>query len=346
MKILTSIVLFFIAFTSFGQQKIEDIINQEYEQGHFNGSVLVVQKDKKVAELYRGYANFQFKVPIDANTRFPIASVTKLFTSLLILQLHEKGDLHFDDKIGKYVDGLPADCQDIKISQLLIHRSGLKNEPIKAYLSIYKLDDYIKNFVTKSTDTGKFNYNNVDFILLSKVIEKITKLSYAKAVRSYILSKISMDNSGFVTDDDIVQNLAYGYHNYTFGKGKPTDTLYNDRRYIDNYYGAGQIYSTINDLYKLIIALKTNKLISEKTKQTYLVKAQSNDFIKWINGAPTYGFYINQTGKPFITRSGSIDGFNSEIIADPSFNNVVIILCNTDTGNIDQLSEKLFGAIN
>ena len=345
--------LFFILFISsfcFAQnEQIDSIINKENKLGHFNGSILVIKKGKVITDLNKGFSNFQFKVPIGHNTKFPIASTTKLFTAIEILQLKEKGKLNLDDKISEYIDSLPKNCAKITVSDLLLHKSGLANEPIKAYLSKYKLDNFIKDFVKRnqSPDSIDFNYNNLDYILLSKIIEKVTNLTFSKAIKSQILEPLRLINTGFVDESEIIPNLAYGYHNYTFGRGKPREKLYNDSRFISNYYGAGKMYSTTWDLYHFIQALRNDKLISEESRIKYLTKKQDNNYIDWLQGYPTFGFFLDDKtySFPILRRGGNIDGFNSEIITDKKFNRIVIILCNTDTANLKEISNKIFSLI-
>src|SRR5690554_3384173 len=159
----------------FGQNHIEELLDQEFEKGHFNGSVLW-SDNGEVFQFHKGFSNIQFEVEINDKTRFSIASVTKLFTSLAVLQLMEKGKLDLNHTIDKYIANLPENSKKIKIYDLLTHHSGLENEPIKAVVEKFSIDEYIRNFVRKAPDDSlKFNYNNVDFILLSKLIENITK---------------------------------------------------------------------------------------------------------------------------------------------------------------------------
>ena len=340
MKILLTICLF-LPLGLLGQNNIQEIINQEYEKGHFNGTVLYVD-GKQVQKINKGFANIQFGVEIDDQTRFPIASITKLFTSLAILQLQEKHLIDLKDSIGKFIPNLPEECKDITIQELMIHHSGLKNEPIKAVVNKYTIDGYIKEFVKKlPNDTLKFNYNNVDFILLSKVIETVTNKSFSKSIEDLILKPLHMANTGFVSESEVIKNLAYGYHNYTFGKGAKNETLFNDNRYISNYYGAGAIYSTTEDLYKLLLAIKDNKLISEKSKLQFLLKPQTNDQVDWLSGKPTFGFYFDDKTNVY-RRSGSIDGFNAEIMVNKNFDKILIILCNTDTANLSDLANNIY----
>jgi len=228
----------------------------------------------------------------------------------------------------------------------MTHHSGLENEPIKAVMNKYSIDDYIRNFVKKSSnDTLKFNYNNVDFVLLSKVIENITKKTFSQSIEDMIIQPLKLENTGFVSENDIIKNLAYGYHNYSFGEGEKDEPLFNDRRYISNYYGAGGMYSTTEDLYKFLLALKDNKLISEKSKNEFLLKPQADNFVDWLSGKPTFGFYFDDK-KNVYRRSGSIDGFNVEIIVNKDFDKILIILCNTDTADLQTLANRIYLKLN
>jgi len=344
MKSLLSIFLFLPLFL-FGQNDIQEIIDQEYEKGHFNGSVLYSDR-KETYKINKGFANMQFDVKIDDKTRFPIASITKLFTSLALLKLQEQGIIDFNSTVGKYLPNLPKNCHAITIKDLLIHHAGLENEPIKAVVNKYSMDDYLKEFVVKSpNDTLAFKYNNVDFVLLSKIIETVTNKSFSKSIEDLIIKPLKMKNTGFVSEKEIIKNLAYGYYNYSFGEGNKNEPLFNDRRYISNYYGAGAVYSTTEDLHKLLMAIKGNTLIKEKTKLDFLLKPQTDDYVDWLSGKPTVGLYFDSNANVY-RRSGSIAGFNAQIIINKSFDKILIMLCNTDTADLLKLANKIFFAKN
>lgn len=153
----------------------------------------------------------------------------------------------------------------------------------------------------------------------------MTSRAFSEAIQLQILTPLKMENTGFVDESAIISNLAYGYHNYSFGSGNASDPLFNDRRHISNYFGAGAMYSTTEDLYKLIKALKSDKLISKKSRIEYLVRPQKKIYIDWLEGEPTYGFYLDDKSYsyPILRRSGNIDGFNSEIMTDKDFNKLL-----------------------
>ncbi|OKL40133.1 serine hydrolase domain-containing protein [Pontibacter flavimaris] len=347
MKQLILLAFLLISHIAYSQGEIESVIDAEYEAGRFNGALLAIKEGRVVAKINRGSANLQFTVPITDQTRIPIASMTKTFTAILTLQMHEKSFLKLEDKISKYVSDLPPGCQDITILALLTHSSGLKNEPLQAYTTRASTEDYLKKYVTRK-DTGtvsSFNYNNVDYIVLSRILEIVSQKSYAELLRSNILQPLGMENTGVIVESEVIPNLAYGYHNYTFGSGSKQDTLYNDPLvYLSNYAGAGAVYSTTVDLNKLVQALKTNKLLSVKSKSSFLTKPQKSKFIEYARGYPTIGFYLNDKtfSKPVMERRGSINGFNSLLLMDKDFKNGVIILTNTDTGDLEEIGDKVY----
>ncbi len=154
-----------------------------------------------------------------------------------------------------------------------------------------------------------------------------------------------MDDTGVISESEIISNLAYGYHNYTFGSGNKQDTLYNDPLvYLSNYAGAGAVYSTADDLFTLVLSLKTNKLLAAKTISTFLTKPQNDEYIDYARGYSTIEFYYNNKtfSKPVLERRGSINGFSSLLLIGKNFDNVVIVLANTDTGDLEQIGDKIY----
>ena len=343
-------LLALLAFTTqaFGQNKIAALATAEYKAHHFNGTILAAKNGHVVSQVEKGKANLQFGVPIASDTRFPIASMTKLFTGILALQLVEKAQLELNAKASTYLPDLPAACQRITIMELLTHCSGLKNEPVKAYQTAYSTTEFVRNFVLNDSSnvSHAFNYNNVDYIVLTRILETITKKSFANLVQSNILIPLQMHDSGIITESRVIPRLAYGYHNYTFGKGSSKDTLLNDRRYISNYAGAGALYSTATDLYKLVEGLKAYKLLSAKTTEAYLLKPQQTTFLDYARGYPAIGFFYNDKtfAIPVLERRGSIDGFNSVLLTNKEFSKVVIILTNTDQGDLEKLGDKVYNS--
>ncbi|OWP64048.1 hypothetical protein CDA63_06175 [Hymenobacter amundsenii] len=343
------LVLLLLPWPVAAQHPVEDILAAEAAAGRFSGAALVVQHGRVVARVNRGRANWQFAVPVTDSTRFPIASMTKTLTALLVLQLQEQGRLKLTDKAAAYLPDLPPDCRNVTLLSLLTHYSGLKNEPVNVYTTRLPTAEFVRTYVVRdeAKPTPVFNYNNVDYILLTRVLEVVSGKSFPVLLQEAILTPLDMKNTGVLTDSRIVPNLAYGYHNYTFGEGNPKEPLQNDSRELSNYAGAGAVYSTVGDLAKLVEALQTNRLLRPQTTQRLLTQPQQPDFLDYTRGRPTIGFYYNDRTfpRPVLERRGSIDGFNSLLLTTPDFTTAVIILCNTDTGDLEKIGDAVYGAI-
>lgn len=347
MRLLLAIFIL-LSSPAFSQRRIATIM-EEAAARRFSGTGLIAQHGKVLAHIHKGFANHQFSVPMTASTRLPIASVTKLFTAILVLQLCEKSQLHLSDSVGQYLNDLPTNCRDITILQLLTHYSGLKNEPAQAYASPYLPAEFIQKFVVRKEEppAAAFNYNNTDYILLTHLLEVVAKKKYAELVQENILNPLRMHNSGLISETRIIPRLAYGYHNYSFGDGPAKQPLKNDAPfYLSNYAGAGAMYSTTADLLKLVQALKENKLLNSKSK-ALLTTPQQKGFVEYARGYPAIGFYCNDKTfrKTALERRGSINGFNAVLLTDKAFNKAVILLANTDNANLEVIGDQLYAEL-
>lgn len=315
----------------------------------FSGTGLVAHGGRVLVRVHQGWANRQFAVPMMDSTRLPIASVSKLFTAILVLQRCEKAQLYLADKVGRYLPDLPPSCRDITIMQLLTHYSGLQNEPALAYTRPYLPAEFVREFVVRKAGppAPAFNYNNTDYILLTHLLEVLTGKSYRELLQESILKPLQMNSSGVISEALIIPGLAYGYHNYSFGDGPPDAPLKNDPPlYLSNYAGAGAIYSTAADLLKLVQALKANKLLNAQTT-ALLTTPQQNGFVEYARGYPAIGFYCNDKtfSQLVLERRGSINGFNSVLLTDKGFNKVVVLLANTDAANLEAIGDQFYAEL-
>lgn len=346
--LLTSLFLIANTCICFAQERPDAPLQNDAGR-RFSGTGLLVQQGQVLVQLHQGFANRQFAVPMADTTRLPIASVTKLFTAILVMQCCEKSQLRLADKVGRYLPELSADCRAITILQLLTHFSGLKNEPLQAYASPYTPAEFVRKFVARKEGlpAAAFNYNNLDYIVLTRVLEVVAHKSYAALLQERILAPLKMNRSGVVTEDRIIPGLAYGYHNYSFGAGQPDQPLRNDPPiYLSNYAGAGAVYSTAADLLKLVQALAENKLLTPQTTALFTTPQQKG-FVEYARGYPALGFYCNDKtfSQTVLERRGSINGFNSVLLTDKAFRKVVILLANTDAADLEALGDQLYAKL-
>ncbi|KEQ29372.1 hypothetical protein N180_07440 [Pedobacter antarcticus 4BY] len=358
-KFLFIIISIFISFNVKAQliaRSIDSILTTYVKNGQFDGSILIGKGSKVIYAHQYGLANRQFHVPITSTTKFPVASITKLYTAILILKLQEEKKLDINKTIDQYIpDILPESSTKITIKQLLTHTSGLPKEKIAAYKTRFNITEFIeKNIVdTLLTKPGtRYDYNNVNYILLGAIIESVSGKNWRQVLSEKIIQPLSLENTGLIQTDSVINNLAYGYHNYAFGD-LPAKPLKNDAFiYMENYATAGAIFTTPEELFKLHLALAENKLLNSTSKK--LMYAPEIN-LGLVDGTPyfvTLGSYYGsrqfkgQT-KPIdvIERTGNINGFNTIYIQLPLTKETIIIFCNTDAGDLNTITDELLNIL-
>lgn len=169
------------------QKKIDNYLKETIETNEIPGAAVAVIKNGKVIyQQYYGKGSIEENTPVDQNSIFRLYSATKLITTVAVFQLIERNKISLDDKISKYVLDLPKEWQEVKIKNLVTHSSGLPD--------IVKFEDipYSLNESEKWTrlykkpmefQTGDhYSYNQTNYCLLTKIIEKITGSSFEEFV--------------------------------------------------------------------------------------------------------------------------------------------------------------------
>jgi len=253
---------------------IENYLSERVRSDKFSGTVLVARDTKILFEHAYGFADKRFNTPNRIETKFNLGSINKFFTRLAIAQLVESGKLSFDDLIIKLLPDYPnkTAAGSVTIKQLLEMTSGLGDFFNAKYEAtpkenIRSLHDYLSLF---ADDTLLFQpgtrrqYSNAGYIVLGLIIEKITGKDYYTYMRENVFKRAGMLNTDSYPMDEITPNLATGYTH------PDTDST----KWISNIYtapgrgsSAGGGYSTIDDLFKFIQALRNGKLLSPKYSQ-------------------------------------------------------------------------------
>jgi len=348
------IVLFiFIVFAGnlFGQPTTLDSFIDSFTLKHnFNGTILVQQKSGKTFQKSFGMANFQLSVPNKIETKYKIASITKLFTSVLIMQLVEKGAIDLNKTIKNYLPDYKGEGADkVTIHQLLNHTSGMANiDTVKSMESALRngiplyqkprttdelLSDYCSDKLVNIP--GKvFDYNNADYIVLGKMIEKITGKSYEQVVNENILQYLKMKDTGLLYQKDIINNLADTY----FFRDDLRKLVPDLPVYIENWYAAGSMYSTVNDLLLFSNALFGHQLLKEAS----LTRMFTSGLDEYGYGVWVYENYkIKDKVFRIVKRPGRIMGAQSMLFHILGDGSTIIILSNTGTTSLDDFAAEI-----
>jgi CubicO group peptidase (beta-lactamase class C family) len=350
MRFKHSIIIVFLfvgvcnAYSQTKAQKIDELMTAYNKLEQFNGTVLIAERGKIIYEKGFGFANMQWKIPNKPDTRFLLASVSKQFTAMLILQLVNKNLVRLDSKISDYLNYYPKTTGDkITVHQLLTHTSGIPD--------ITNFPDFDEKYAHQNFKTKEllalfyslplefepgtaYSYSNSGYSVLAAIIEAVTDKPYKQVLKEFITVPLEMNNTGWADNKVVIKNYAFGYQ-WAALDG------YINAAYFDNSIslGAGGIYSTVDDMYKWDQALYTNKLIPDSLKQR-MVTPYKNNY--------GYGFSIWKWENPntkdsltFIEHGGANAGFNTLIFRSVNDKNLIILLTNTNEAKLTFIRNRI-----
>ncbi len=312
--------------------RLDEIMKAYHSYNMFDGAVLVAENGKEIYKAAFGMANREWNIPNATDTKFMIGSVSKPVTAMLMLIQVQKGLIGLDKTIADYLPefaGKPA--AKITIRQLLSHSSGMPNyDIIKDFFprisrQNFTREDYVKVYMDSALafEPGtRYFYSSWGFFTLGYIMERVTGKSYSQLMKEDIFDKTGMNSSGSYFHTQIVPKRATGY-DYSFGGYTSSD--FRDQ---SNTMGTGDLYSTVEDMFKFHLAISNNSLINKKLTDEMLAP-----------GLPpaNYGFgWFNKNFKHTTTDSvaaifhlGTVEGFISFMLRIPSTNSMVVILCNS-----------------
>jgi CubicO group peptidase (beta-lactamase class C family) len=282
---------------------VDSFLQQKMKELRIPGmQIAVVQNGKIIFSKSYGYANLQDSVPVNKRSVFAINSCTKAFTGVAIMQLVEEGKVDLDAPVSRYVDDLPAAWQTVTIKQLLIHVSGIPEvlhffDPVTHGLGKQTEDivwEKVKAQPMQSKTGEQFSYNQTNYVLLGKVIEKLTGKPFAQIFRERQFQIAGMQSTLFGDSRDVIPHFAptYRYQKITDGEGKYTAN-YTEFPFFQRT-GSG-LNSTAEDMANWIIALQQGKLLKSKTSLMTLWKQGAYN-----DGTPTQwalGFGITKPSR-------------------------------------------------
>jgi CubicO group peptidase (beta-lactamase class C family) len=310
---------------------LETLANQD----KFSGVVLIARDGKPVFEKAYGLADKAKNIPNNAETRFNLGSMNKMFTAVAIAQLAEAGKLSFDDTVGKHLSAYPNKdvANKVTIHQLLTHTSGLgsywnaKFDAKKA--TIKSVSDYLALFADEplAAEPGKkFQYSNSGFIVLGAIVEKVSGQNYYDYVKEHIYKPAGMKSTDAFEMTANTPNLAMGYTNEG-GDGEAQGPRHENTASRPNKGGpAGGGYSTVEDLLRFHIALQGHKLLSQK--YTDLITTGKVDMGR---AKYAYGFgdeVVN--GTRIFGHNGGAPGIGSDLSMYPELGYTSVVMTNYD----------------
>jgi len=340
------------AVTTAGAAAIDKVMADELATRKMAGAVVGVLKDGKIV-LVKGYgmADLEDGQAVKLDTIFRIGSVTKQFTSAMLLMLVERGQLSLSDPISKYFPDFPH-AEGITVRHLLNHTSGIHSYTDQAFWEAksslgvrmwraHTMPELVAGIAAQHNLTDfpvgtDYRYNNSAYVMAGALVEKLTGKPYAVALDEMIAKPLGLTDTAYDDELTIVPRRAKGY-------GLRDDKLANaESLSVSISGGAGGIRSTATDMLRWHHALFGGKLLKSESLAVMTEPAKLND------GRPTsqarkpdakgnppmdYGLGLalgTRDGRRVIGHGGAINGFASGLYTFPDRRTTIVVLANTD----------------
>lgn len=294
----------------------------------FNGVTLVASGDQIILLKAYGLAQVNEQEEMTVDHQFQIASVSKSFVAVSILQLVEAGKLTLDQTIDKYFPDMP-NAELITIHQLLTHTSGLySGDDLTNYSQVTTVDEIIAPAFKSSNlyyeEPGTYSiYSNLGYDVLGAIIEQVSGQTYADYIEEHVLIPAGMTQSGLNMEGLVLENMATAY-NGNISEGDEAKVLHPSFG-----YSSGGLHSTAMDLYKYDRALHSNLLISQ---ESYHLMTQESSKV----GTKSYGYgwYVNTGVEDTVSHPGNLIGWHSMLLRHQEDKVTVILLTNHDENDM------------
>ncbi len=312
-------------------------------------SMGIVYGGKLVYERSFGYADTKKKKKANKSTLYHIASISKTFTAVAIMQLVEEGKLHLDDKVIDYLPWFKGgeknkNAKNITIRQILSHTAGLFRDGDSPHWETGNFPKDLKRSFGLSSlvfeNATRFKYTNYGFSIMGLVIEKVSGMKYGDYITKKILKSLKMDTSApdYLST---LSNVATGY-----GREIPDQKRKIFRHFKTNSYApATGFLSNVVDLAKYLAALAFDgkeKLLNRESKKEIMRPHEKT------GGDEEYGlglgvFHIGK--RKIIEHGGGFNGFITQILLDPMTGIGVIVLTNSLSSSASGIARGTLNAI-
>ncbi|WP_313662578.1 serine hydrolase domain-containing protein [Cellulosimicrobium cellulans] len=263
----------------------------------FSGVVRIERDGDPLFERAYGVASRRWGVPVRTSTRFDVASVTKLFTAVAVLQQVGEGRLGLDDRIHDHVDLAGTTIPSgVTVRHLLTHTSGIADdadeEAGESYealwvdrpsYSVTRTADFLPGFVHKEPNfpPGEgCRYCNVGFVLAGLALEKVAGTTYREYVREHVFARAGMDRSGFFRMDEAEPDVAEGWepvHEGPDDEGPVTGWRQNIYSYPPVGSPDGGAHVTARDLARFWSAVRGGELLPPDLTRAFLTPQVKHD---------------------------------------------------------------------
>ncbi|MEM9884246.1 MAG: serine hydrolase domain-containing protein [Bacteroidota bacterium] len=320
----------------------------------------IVQDTSSLFQKGYGLANLDYQIPISADAAFNIASLSKQFTAACIALLVLENKVSLEDNIRKYLPDFPKYKHPVQIKHLIYMTSGINdyyyNERVNkqdwSSLQFFNVDMAIEASLSNKKLMYKpgtqWSYSNINYMLLTKVVEKISGKSFSSFIKTHLFEPLGMNNT--LVNDDIFQVIPKRVMGYNHRDEENTNWLL-ESNYLQErgegflqihrnspHYGGSGVYTTMNDLKKWVSNFKTkafgNQEFYDLMHQTMKFEHdKTNDAFGLVFG--------DFNGHEIIWYEGGDWGFSSYMMRFPKNELTIVCLSNLGTGNARKYANQI-----
>ncbi|HET9427303.1 MAG TPA: serine hydrolase domain-containing protein [Allosphingosinicella sp.] len=295
-------------------------------------SVIVTDDGETLYAGGRGLADLEAASLITPQTVFRLGSITKQFTSAVILQLVQEGRLSLDDRVSRFFPDYPRPGADATVAQLLNHTSGIQSytgipgwmveaNTNRAYTTA-EMIALFRDLPSPSSPGERHDYNNSGYVLLGAIIEQVTGTSWHEAVEQRIARPLGLATIRYGVGESDMPSMARGY---TAG---PDGVAPANPIHMSVPHAAGALVGTVEDLARWARALHHGQVVDAGSYARMTAPTRMPD-----DSVVPYGFGLSNAelrGRRGIGHGGGIFGFSTDSLYLPEEDLFVAVFANSD----------------
>lgn len=319
---------------------IDAFMQKLHSRSGFNGNVLVAKDGKIIYQNSFGWADYLHRDSLQIDSKFELASVSKPLTALAVLQLVEQEKLHLDTTVTHFFPDFPL--PGITVRQLLSHRSGVPNymyftdriwEDRRLAMTN---DDVLRIWAEHKPNRefrpdARFQYNNSNYMLLASIVSKVSGQDFPSYMQEHVFKPAGMKNTAALPKigrEKVPVNVIG--HDKVWRRSVVQD-------FLDGTIGDKGIYSTVQDLYLLDLALREGRILSKAMQDSaYVPRSDAR------RGLFSYGYgwrTFNPADAQIVYHTGWWHGFKNLYVRDLTNNVTVVLLSNFVNNSINHLDD-------
>lgn len=302
------------------------------------GNVAIVYAGKQIVRSSYGTGDRTWQIPTRPDAVYRVGSVTKMFTSVAVLQLVQAGQLSLDAPVRTYLPDLPPAWQAVTIRHLLNQTSGLpeymsSTNSFRTLMRVDRAPDAVLALVRDQplpfAPGSKYAYSNTNYVALGMVIEKLTGKPYAEVIETRFLRPLGMTHSGYFDATRILPSLVPGYFR---DDGRLQNMFYIAPSMV---YAAGNLYSSIDDLLLWDRALHDSDVLG-------LDPALKKEMLRNQGFGYGFGAFVDTVeGETAVGHGGTLPGYQLGYTRFLRLPLTVLVLTNVSPTDVDKMAFDL-----